>query len=97
MVNSPPQPADAEPVPWHVYMLRCADGTIYTGITNDLEKRLAKHNAGQGARYTRARLPVTLLWHETHPGKGEALKREYAIKQLTRAQKDALIQACSEA
>ena len=82
---------------WHVYIVRCADGTLYTGITNDLEKRLEKHNAGVGARYTRARLPVDLLWHETQPSKSAALKREYAIKQLTRAQKDALIQEYSEA
>lgn len=74
----------------YTYILRCADGTLYTGWTNDLEKRLKAHNAGTGARYTRARLPVTLLYYETHTDKAEAMRREYAIKQLTRAQKLAL-------
>ena len=82
---------------WHVYIVLCGDGTLYTGITNDLDKRIEKHNAGSGARYTRARLPVSLLWHESHDSKSAALKREYAIKQLTRAQKDALIQTHSKA
>ena len=77
---------------WFVYILRCADGTLYTGITNDLEKRVARHNAGTGARYTRARLPVELVWHQTMPNKSDALKREYAIKTLSRTQKVALIE-----
>ena len=76
----------------YTYMLRCADGTLYTGWTNDLEKRLKAHNAGTGAKYTRARLPVELVWYETFDNKLDAQRREYAVKQLTRAQKQALIQ-----
>ena len=76
----------------YTYMLRCADGTLYTGWTNDLEKRLKAHNAGAGAKYTRARLPVELVWYETFDNKLDAQRREYAVKQLTRAQKQALIQ-----
>ena len=76
----------------YTYMLRCADGTLYTGWTNDLEKRLKAHNAGTGAKYTRARLPVELVWYETFDNKIDAQRREYAVKQLTRAQKLALIQ-----
>lgn len=76
----------------YTYMLRCADGTLYTGWTNDLEKRLKAHNAGAGAKYTRARLPVELVWYETFDSKLDAQRREYAVKQLTRAQKQALIQ-----
>ena len=76
----------------YTYILRCGDGTLYTGWTKDLEKRLATHNAGQGAKYTRARLPVTLLWYETHVDPREAMRREAAIKRLRRAQKLALME-----
>ncbi|HCN59452.1 MULTISPECIES: GIY-YIG nuclease family protein [unclassified Exiguobacterium] len=75
-----------------VYIVRCRDGSLYTGYAIDVEKRLATHNAGQGAKYTRARLPVVLEYTETFPTKSEALKREYAIKQLTRLKKERLIQ-----
>ena len=71
----------------YVYMLRCADGTLYTGWTTDLERRLAAHNAGEGAKYTRSRRPVVLVYSETLPTRQEALRREAAIKRLTRAQK----------
>lgn len=74
----------------YTYILSCADGTLYTGWTNDLEHRLAAHNAGRGGKYTRARRPVTLLYHETFETKEEAMSREWAIKQMTRAQKLAL-------
>lgn len=74
-----------------VYILRCADDSLYTGWTNDLEKRVAAHNSGRGAKYTKARLPVSLVYTEHTATKEEAMKREYAIKQLTRAQKNALI------
>ncbi len=74
-----------------VYILRCADGTLYTGITNDLPKRLRTHNAGHGAKYTRARLPVALAYSEEAPDKPAALRRELAIKALTREQKLKLI------
>lgn len=74
-----------------VYILRCADGTLYTGWTNDIEKRLGAHQAGRGAKYTKARLPVALVYVEPAATKEEAMKREYAIKQMTRTQKLALI------
>ena len=76
----------------YTYILSCADGTLYTGWTNDLERRLAAHNAGKGGKYTRTRLPVTLVYHEAFDTKEEAMSREYAIKQMTRAQKLALTQ-----
>ena len=78
-----------------VYILRCGDGTLYTGCTNDLERRLAAHSSGKGAKYTRARLPVELVYQEPAPDKSQALRREAAIKALTRQQKLSLIQ-CEE-
>jgi len=76
---------------WYVYILECADGTLYTGYTNDVDARVAKHNAGKGAKYTKSRLPVVALHREELPSKSLAMKREYRIKQLTRAQKLVLI------
>ena len=76
----------------YTYILSCADGTLYTGWTNDLDRRLAAHNAGKGGKYTRVRLPVTLVYHEEFDTKAEAMSREYAIKQMTRAQKMKLIE-----
>ena len=73
------------------YILRCADGTYYTGWINNLEKRLAAHNAGVASKYTRSRRPVELVYHERFETKEEAMGREWRIKQLTRAQKEALI------
>ena len=73
------------------YILRCADGTLYTGWTNDLKKRIAAHNAGTGGKYTRCRRPVALVYYETFPTKEEAMRREYAIKQLSREEKEVLI------
>ena len=70
-----------------VYLLRCADGSLYTGWARDPEARLAVHNAGRGAKYTRSRLPVELVWREEQPDKSAALRREAAVKRLTRAQK----------
>lgn len=72
---------------WHVYLLRCGDGTLYTGITTDLARRHAQHASGKGARYTRSRGAREILWSESVATKSEALKREYAVKQLTRAEK----------
>ena len=73
---------------WCVYMVRCSDGTLYTGITNDLEKRIEAHNsAGDGARYTRSRRPVTLVYSEEAGSKSTAAKLEYKIKKMTRAKK----------
>lgn len=76
---------------FYAYLLRCADGTIYSGYTTDPIRRTALHNSGHGAKYTRSRLPVTLVFTETFATKSEALKREAALKKLTRAQKLLLI------
>ena len=73
-----------------VYILECADGTYYTGWTNDMEKRLAAHNEGTGARYTRGRLPVRIVYIEELSCRQEAQRREMAIKALTRKQKESL-------
>lgn len=81
---------------WFVYILRCADGTLYTGMTDDIEHRIAVHNAGKGAKYTRGRGPVEMVYRECCESRGAALKREYAIKKLTRPQKLALIDAHKE-
>ena len=75
-----------------VYMLRCKDGSLYTGWTNDLEHRLAMHNSGRGAKYTRGRGPLELIYSEELPDKEAALRRECAIKKLRREQKLALLQ-----
>ena len=77
---------------WSVYILRCADGTLYTGIAPDVEKRIALHNAGKGAKYTRGRGPVELVYQEELEDRASASKREYAIKQLSRAEKLHLIE-----
>jgi putative endonuclease len=77
--------------PWLVYLLRCADGSLYTGITNDLTKRLKAHAAGKASRYTRSRLPVTLASVEPQRSKSAALKREVFIKGLRRAEKERLV------
>lgn len=76
-----------------VYMLRCKDGSLYTGWTNDLEHRLAMHNSGRGAKYTRGRGPLELVYSEELPDKEAALRRECAIKKLRREQKLALLQS----
>lgn len=76
---------------WWVYVLECRDGTLYTGCTDDIPRRLAAHNAGRGAKYTRGRGPVTLRYREETPDKPAALRREAAIKRLSRAEKQALI------
>ena len=76
----------------YTYILRCRDGTLYCGWTNDLEKRLAAHNAGLGAKYTKSRLPVELVYSETYGTKEEAMRREFRIKRLTRAEKLKLIE-----
>ena len=76
---------------WCVYILRCGDGTLYTGMTDDFEKRLAAHNSGKGAKYTRGRAPLVAVYQEACGSKSDALKREYEIKRLTRVQKLALI------
>ena len=76
----------------YIYILKCSDGSLYTGWTNDLEKRVQTHNDGHGAKYTRSRRPVELVYYEEAETKEEALRREYAIKQLSRTQKVRLIE-----
>lgn len=76
---------------WTVYIVRCADRSLYTGVATDLAARVAVHNAGKGAKYTRGRLPVTLVYQETVGERGAALKREHAIKRLPVAAKRRLI------
>jgi predicted O-methyltransferase len=75
----------------YVYILRCADGSLYTGWTNDLKKRVKTHNAGKGAKYTKTRLPVELVYYEEYEEKGEALSRELSIKKLKKTAKEKLI------
>ncbi len=76
----------------YTYMVKCSDGTLYTGWTTDLEHRVKAHNDGEGAKYTRSRRPVELVYYEEYATKAEAMKREYSIKQLTRKQKEKLIE-----
>ena len=76
---------------YYAYMVRCADGTLYSGYAANLDERIRTHNAGRGAKYTRARRPVALAYYESFEDKQDAMRREYAFKQLTRAQKEALI------
>ncbi len=76
---------------WYVYMVRCEDGTLYTGATNDLQKRLAAHNTGRGARYTRSRRPVSLVYSRRVRDRSRALSAEARLKQLSRVEKQSLI------
>lgn len=81
---------------FYCYILRCSDGTFYTGWCKDPQRREKVHNAGRGARYTRTRLPVTLVYVETQPDQAEAMRREKAIKRMTRGRKQQLIQKAAE-
>lgn len=74
-----------------MYLVRCADGTYYTGITTDLARRVGAHNAGKGAKYTRSRRPVALVWSRPAVSEGAARRREYAVRTLTRAEKESLV------
>jgi putative endonuclease len=78
-------------VSWTVYLLRCGDGSLYTGITNDLPKRLSRHQAGTASAYTRSRRPVRLVYRERQPDRAAAQRREAALRRLPRAQKLALV------
>lgn len=80
----------------YIYIVKCADGTLYTGWTTDIPGRMEAHNNGTGAKYTRGRGPVQLIYSETFDTKGEALKREHAIKKLKRAKKMALVNGVLE-
>ena len=88
-------PAQACLIMWFVYIVRCADGTLYTGITKDVTRRVAEHNAHgmSGAMYTRGRRPVALVYTEVLASRSAAARREYAIKQMTRQGKDALVRS----
>jgi len=81
---------------WWVYILECRDGTLYTGCTDDVQRRIAAHNAGRGAKYTRGRGPALLRYRECCENRSAALKREAAIKRLTRGEKLALIAAAED-
>ena len=81
---------------WYLYILRCGDGTLYTGITNDVEKRLAAHRAGKGAKYTRGRGPLEIVYREELPDHSAALKREHEIKAMSRQEKEKLIEKTPE-
>ena len=76
----------------YTYIVRCSDGTLYTGWTNDLEKRIRAHNSGGGAKYTRSRRPVELVYYEAHGTKEEAMSREWHIKHMAREKKNGLIE-----
>ncbi len=76
---------------WHVYIVRCADRSLYTGVAKDVETRIAQHNTGQGAKYTRSRQPVKLVYSEAAADQATALQREHVIKKLQRLEKLALI------
>lgn len=82
---------------WYVYMLRCGDGSLYTGCTDNVERRLAAHRSGKGAKYTRSRLPLELVYQEAVEDRSAALRREAAIKALPRIKKLALLEASEEA
>ena len=79
-----------------VYVLECADGTLYTGYTTDLERRVAEHDAGDGAKYTRGRTPVELVYHERYETRSDAMSREYEIKALSRVEKERLVALADE-
>ncbi len=76
---------------WYLYILRCCDGSLYTGITRDLQQRVQAHNGGTASRYTRTRLPVAIIYQEVCRGHSSALRKEYAIKQLSRKEKEEYI------
>ncbi len=75
----------------YIYIVRCADGTLYTGWTSDIDRRVAQHNAGRGGAYTRQHRPVVLVYHEELPDRSAAMRREVAIKRYSRARKERLI------
>jgi predicted GIY-YIG superfamily endonuclease len=91
MVKKGRKPRPKSPDRWFVYRLRCADGTLYTGIAKDVSRRCQQHNTGTASRYTRGRLPVAVVYQEVHASRSLALRREAEIKALSRRQKMALI------
>ena len=79
---------------WHIYIIRCRDNTLYTGITTDVVRRMEEHNNGVGAKYTKTRRPVKLVYQEIAKNRSEALKREWAIKHLSKQEKCVTIESC---
>ncbi len=78
---------------YYCYVVRCADGTLYTGVTTEIARRVEEHNGGKGARYTASRRPVRLVWEEEHRDRSSAQRREAAIKSLSRSRKEELVQS----
>ncbi len=91
--HTEPPPGEKPVAAWFVYLLRCRDDSLYTGITTDLARRLKQHNRGTASRYTRSRLPVVLVYREHQVSRSLALKRELAIKGLSKKEKDSLVQS----
>ena len=89
-------PRKAKSRSWYVYILKCRDGTLYTGTTNDLSRREEEHNRGTASRYTRSRRPVQIIYQEPCPNRSAALKKEYAVKSLTRKEKEDYIDSHAE-
>jgi putative endonuclease len=81
---------------YYLYILKCSDGTLYTGVTNNLENRMKVHNSGKGSKYVRTRLPFEVVYTEEHEDKVSAMKREYVVKQMNRSEKVKLINAVSK-
>jgi putative endonuclease len=90
--DSPQPPSGPSSDPWYLYIVRCSDGTLYTGIAKNVTQRIEAHNQGKGAKYTRTRGPVTILFQETLSDYSSALKREYQVKRLGRKGKEAFIE-----
>jgi putative endonuclease len=95
--NTAPAPQTGADGPWYLYIVECRDGSLYTGVTNDLERRVAQHNDGSGARYTRSRRPVRMRYHEACENRSSALVRECAVRLLSPKEKWALIAAYDSA
>jgi len=89
-----PAPSPAAGTSWSLYILGCADGSFYTGVTTDIDRRLQEHQEGKASRYTRTRRPVVLVYREECGTRSQALSRECAVKSLSRARKEELIQKC---
>ena len=96
-VRIPPSPLGSDPIltlmkKWSVYMLLCSDGSLYTGITTDVDRRVKEHNSGKGSKYVRSRRPAELVWREDAKSRSEALQREAAVKALSKTDKERLVE-----
>jgi putative endonuclease len=90
-VREGPAPAPADGAPWSLYILKCGDGTFYTGVTNDIDRRFRAHQEGKASRFTRTRRPVALVYQEPCGTRSQALTRECAVKSLSRPKKEELV------